>query len=205
MPLNKKLSKIENRITIEGYEMVLNPKTHQWVFTHMLADQYNTKYNIYNENKGSHKHHIDFNKLNNSPDNIKRMDPCEHLDLHRQHIKLTLHKKEVVEKCNKIKKSLEYREKISKIIKKQFGQMLSVKAKKQWADPKYKNYMVKKYMEFYHGNQEYREKNSQLLNSAQKKYWAICGHRIKQSNRVTEYFLAHPQLIAQVEGAKITR
>ncbi|MFH1441183.1 MAG: DNA topoisomerase (ATP-hydrolyzing) subunit B [Candidatus Omnitrophota bacterium] len=193
MPVNKKLSKIENRITIEGYEMVMNPKTHRWIFTHVLADQYNIKHNIYNENQGDHKHHIDFNKLNNSPDNIVRMEAGEHLDLHRKHIKLTLHKKEVIEKCNKIKKSLEYRKKISGIIKKQFGQMLSIKAKKQWADPKYKNYIAKKYMGFYRGNQEYREKNSKSLNTAQKKYWAILEHRKKQSNRVAEYFLMHPE------------
>ncbi|MBI5701513.1 DNA topoisomerase (ATP-hydrolyzing) subunit B [Candidatus Saganbacteria bacterium] len=41
MPLYIKNSKKEGRITIEGYEMALNPKTHKWIFTHLLSDRYN--------------------------------------------------------------------------------------------------------------------------------------------------------------------
>ena len=41
MPLYKKYSEIKGRITIKGYEMVLNPKNSRWIFTHILSDKYN--------------------------------------------------------------------------------------------------------------------------------------------------------------------
>lgn len=193
MPLNKKLSVIANRITIEGYEMVLNPKTHKWVFTHTLADKYNIENKVYQECDGPHKHHVDFNKLNNNPNNLVRMAPEEHLSLHRQHAGATLHRKDVVERCNQIKRSKEYRRKISAVIKKQFGGMLSRKAKKQWRDPAYKKYMIDKFLEFYQKDSCYREENELRLNLAQQKYWSQQKNRLKQANRVKKYFMDHPE------------
>ncbi|MBU1292041.1 hypothetical protein KKH07_00935, partial [Patescibacteria group bacterium] len=71
MPFYKKLSKREKRITITDYEMVWNPNPiklkHEWIFTHLLADEYNLRESVYLEKDDSHKHHIDFNKLNNNP------------------------------------------------------------------------------------------------------------------------------------------
>jgi len=132
MPLQKKTSQIGGRITIDGYEMALNPQNHKWIFTHLLSDQYNLANDIYKKESGEHKHHLDFNKLNNNPDNLIRMTKEEHLDLHRQHIGKTLHTKQAIAKCNAIKKTPEYRQKISAIIKNNFGRMLSQKAKEEW-------------------------------------------------------------------------
>jgi DNA gyrase subunit B len=39
MPLYRKLSEKKGRITIKGYEMVLNPSTSRWVFTHLLSSE----------------------------------------------------------------------------------------------------------------------------------------------------------------------
>ncbi len=193
MPLRRKISQKGGRITIEGYEMALNPKTHKWVFTHLLADRYNMGNNIYHEDKGSHKHHLDFNKRNNNPENLTRMTKEQHLSLHGRHIRATLHKKEVVEKCNSVKRSAGYRQKISSTIKKKYGAMLSAKAKKQWEDPNYKTYMRGKFLEFYRTNAVYREKNAADLNLAQKNYWSKKDSRLKQSERTKEYFMLHPE------------
>ncbi|MEA3292881.1 MAG: ATP-binding protein, partial [Patescibacteria group bacterium] len=67
MPLRRQLSKLGKQITIEGYELVYNNKQHRWIFTHILADEYNLINNIYPDKENSHRHHIDFNKLNNNP------------------------------------------------------------------------------------------------------------------------------------------
>jgi len=72
-PLYRKKSEKGGRITIEGYEMVFDSFRNNWVFTHVLADKFNTKNNVYSVSDGSHKHHMDFNKLNNNPGNIVRM------------------------------------------------------------------------------------------------------------------------------------
>jgi DNA gyrase subunit B len=193
MPLRKKLSRKEGRISIEGYEMVFDPKTHQWVFTHVLADRYNLDRDVYDHNCGSHKHHKDFNKLNNYPGNIVRLLPEEHLNIHRDQAKVTLHKKEVIEKCNRIKRTPEYRRKISEIMKGRLRPVLSGRAKKQWADPAYKDFMRKKYLEFYYSNSAHREKTLRIIYEAQKTYWAKEENRRKQSDRVKEYFQQHPE------------
>ncbi len=192
MPLKRKLSKLDGRITISGYEMVLNPATHRWIFSHMLADNHNLQNNIYSLKDGSHKHHQDFNKLNNNPNNIIRLTQENHLELHRKHVKKTLHTAETIAKCNAIKKSTAYRQKISQTIKNNFGAMLSQKAKKQWEDPAYKEYMLEKYMTFYRKNKSFRNRILAIIDEAQKKYWSKKENRLKQAERVKEYFATHP-------------
>ncbi|MFH1088550.1 MAG: DNA topoisomerase (ATP-hydrolyzing) subunit B [Patescibacteria group bacterium] len=162
MPLRKKISELGGRITIEGYEMVLNPATHKWIFTHLLADKYNLDNNIYPEMYSAHRHHIDFNKLNNHPDNLIRLSCDDHLALHRQHIKITLHTKEVIEKCNRIRRTSEYRQKISQIVKEKYGAMLSTKAKKEWSNPDLLAWRKNKTQEQW--TNEFREKRKMAYN-----------------------------------------
>jgi len=202
MPLHKKISKKEGRITIEGYEMVLNPQTSKWIFTHLLADQYNLVHGEYDINNGSHKHHLNFNKLNNNPDNITRLNPEEHLDIHRKHAKKTLHTPATIAKCNQIKRTTEYRKKISTAMRRISG-LLSTRAKKQWEDEEYKKYMVQKYKEFCDNNTEYRADNLRRLNAEQKKYWASEINRKKQSATTKQFYASHPETkIALAEVAK---
>jgi len=193
MPFYQKLSKIEQRITIDGYPMIFDPSSNRWIFAHLLADLYNLEHGRYKDIRGGHKHHLDFNKLNNSPDNVYRMGKDEHLDLHRRHISKTLHTQEAVEKCNRIKRSPAYRKKISKIIKGNYSQMLSKKAKKQWEDENYKAYILRKYMEFYNANEQYRKKMLKNLYEAQEKYWANEDNRRKQSEKTQSYFYNCPE------------
>jgi DNA gyrase subunit B len=82
MPLYRKFSDVkEPGITIQGYEMVKDPRSGSWLFTHMLADWYNRWQKVYVASDGDHCHHVDFNKLNNNPTNIKRLPSQEHLEL----------------------------------------------------------------------------------------------------------------------------
>lgn len=194
MPLVKKLSKRAGRITIAEYEMILNPVSHQWKFTHLLADEYNLANNTYQSDNGSHKHHRDYNKLNNNPDNLLRLSPETHLDLHRSHANLTLGHPEVIEKCNTAKRTPEYRAKISRIMKEKLGAILSARAKKQWENPVYKKFMAEKYSEFYSNNEAFRINMLANLNQAQKEYWSNDDNKAKQAQRVQQYFTNHPEL-----------
>ncbi len=193
MPLNRKLSKKEGRITIEGYEMVFNPLEDKWVFTHLLADQYNIRNKRYGDFLGE-KHHIDFNKLNNNPFNITRLEKEDHMELHRRHIGRTLHQEDVKKKLRVLRRTKEFREKMSQRIKDPITRMiLSKQAKKQWEDDDYKDSMGKKFLDFYNSNVKYRRENNRRLNEEQKKYWSESSNREKQSKRVKEYFEKNPE------------
>ena len=111
MPLYRKLSKIGGRITIKGYEMTYDPIDNFWRFTHLLADDYNLKKGVYTKGSGDHRHHRDFNKLNNSPDNILRLDSKEHIEFHSQFAKTYLHRPEFQAKATATRRTPESRQK----------------------------------------------------------------------------------------------
>ncbi|VVB92098.1 DNA gyrase subunit B [uncultured archaeon] len=190
MPLYRKLSDIsEPGITIGGYEMIWDPRSDRWLFTHILADWYNLWHGIYALDDGDHCHHTDFNKLNNNPINIRRMSSENHLELHRKHVKMTLHRQDVVEKCRKIRQSDKFREMMSiRMQHPDTRQILSKNATKQWENEEYKAYMMRRWQEFYDSNEEYRQQNHEQLNKAQRDYWSSDANRIAQAKRVHDYF-----------------
>lgn len=194
MPLLRKTSRLGKRITIEGYEMVYDPGLHRWLFTHVLADEYNLNKSSYQKSDGDQRHHLDFNKLNNNPDNIKRISKDEHLTLHRNILDMTLHRPDVKMKVARLHQTADFREKIrlamtTPVMRK----LLSKRAKKQWENKDYKEFMMNKFLEFYTSNEEYRNKNNKLLNQEQKKYWSSDKNKEKQSKRVTLFFEKHPE------------
>jgi DNA gyrase subunit B len=194
MPFRRQLSRLGKRITIKGYELVYNPKEKRWIFTHLLADKYNLIHGNYSEEKGDTLHHIDFNKLNNNPDNLVRMPKLDHFFYHTQFLEKTIHREDIKEKARKIHRSKQYREKIKKIMTTpEMRKMLSERAKKQWENEEYKQYMIQKFLEFYKKNQKYREKNSKILYENQKRYWLDKENKNKQAEKIKRYFEEHPE------------
>jgi DNA gyrase subunit B len=194
MPLNRKFSKIEGRVTIKGYEMVYDPKNNRWIFTHILADDFNIENKRYYASEGSYKHHLDFNRINNNPENIVRMNKEDHLMLHAKMLEKTLLREDVKQKAREAHKNPEYKEKISRMMSApKMKKMLSERAKKQWESEGYKKYMIQKFMEFYENNEEYRRKSLAMLDKVQKDYWSKNDNKKLQSERVERYFEQHPE------------
>jgi len=195
MPLYRKLSsKSDLGITIEGYEMAWNPGKDTWIFTHLLSDRFSLRHGIYKLADGDHRHHIDFNKLNNNPNNIQRITSEDHLALHRAHAKLTLHRPEAIEKSRQARMKPEFRAKMSQRMQSPATrEILSQQAKAQWNDQNYKDFMAQKWREFYDGNAEYRDLNREKLTNAQQEYWSDDTNRQAQSERVRTYFASNPQ------------
>ncbi|MBD3361797.1 DNA topoisomerase (ATP-hydrolyzing) subunit B [Candidatus Woesearchaeota archaeon] len=191
-PLYRKLSELKGRITIKGYEMVFDPMKKQWIFTHLLADEYNLRNKKYTK-KYSHRHHTDFNKLNNNPENLIRLSKNKHMKLHRDHAEKTLLRADVKEKCRKIKQTEEYKNKIRESML-SIRDELSKRAKKQWENEEYKKYMIQKFKEFYERNERYRKQNCKRLNKAQKDYWNKTENRQKQSRIIKEFFKNNPEI-----------
>ena len=74
MPLYRKKEPMYDK---SDYEMFLNPRTQRWCWTHRIAMDY----------FGHHKgvvHHKDFNRFNNSIDNLEIMSWVEHTKLHQR-------------------------------------------------------------------------------------------------------------------------
>ncbi|PSF38494.1 DNA topoisomerase (ATP-hydrolyzing) subunit B [Aphanothece hegewaldii CCALA 016] len=199
MPLYRKYSDInEPKITIDGYEMVWNPRSDSWLFTHLLSDWYNRWQGVYKAEDGEHCHHVDFNKLNNNPTNLQRLSAKDHLALHRIQINQTLHRPDVVEKCRQIHQTEEFRTRMSQRMQEpQTKEILSQQAKAQWVNQEYKEYMVSKWREFYDSNETYRQENNQRLNVSQQLYWSNENNREKQAEKVHQYFVDHPEVRQQ--------
>ncbi len=194
MPLYRKHSDItQPGITIDGYEMVLDPRSGSWLFTHVLADWYNRWQGVYSLSDGDHCHHLDFNKYNNNPTNIQRLPRDEHLALHREHVGKTLHRPEVINKCLEIRQSSEFRAMMSERMQEpETRDILSAQARVQWADEEYKAYMGQKWREFYASNDEYRAQNKIKLSQASRQYWSSQDNRCHQAERIRAYFQNNP-------------
>ncbi|MBW3661127.1 MAG: dCTP deaminase [Gemmatimonadetes bacterium] len=70
------------RSDARGYEMVYQPLNGHLHPTHRLADEWNVRNGLYQNVTGTHRHHRDFNRRNNNPWNIERMEASEHIRLH---------------------------------------------------------------------------------------------------------------------------
>jgi len=70
------------RSTRRGYEMVYQPINGHLYPTHRLSDEWNLRHQVYADEPGTHRHHIDHNRRNNCPVNLERKPAAEHIRLH---------------------------------------------------------------------------------------------------------------------------
>jgi len=198
MPLYRKTSDTaEAGITIDGYEMVKQPIMNDfWEFTHLLADKHNRRNGVYSADDGEHKHHIDFDKRNNRPDNIERLPRDKHLALHREQAEQNLHDDDVQEALRELRQSDEFREMMSeRMQEEETVEILRAQAKEQWEDDEYAAFMRKAWREYYENNPDYREEVRERLTREAREYWADEEHREEQSERVQEYYENNPEAI----------
>jgi len=72
------------RDVFRGYEGVYQPIDGHLYATHRLADEWNIRNAIYEHVPGTHRHHLDFDRRNNRPTNIVRLEASQHIRLHNQ-------------------------------------------------------------------------------------------------------------------------
>ncbi|MFC0439700.1 ATP-binding protein [Kutzneria buriramensis] len=82
MPLYRSLSAKAAGDKLDGYERVWMNDRDEWVYTHYLADAHNLRHGLDRADNGNVRHHIDVNKRNNDPRNIRRMTWDDHAALH---------------------------------------------------------------------------------------------------------------------------
>lgn len=173
MPLYRKLND-------KGYEEILQPNN-IWNKTHRIV--YDWKYNFV-PNK-SLAHHKDFNKLNNSPDNILAMGWREHFLYHGKHAS---------EQHLYLWKNPDYKKKQIIAFKKSWENPKRRKAvRKRWKDPKWRKKTIIAFRE--RGKRpEVREKHS-LLNKKRVKngthHFVTNNPNIKRMEEGTHIFLTN--------------
>ncbi len=149
MPLYQKLSAKQTDFNREGYTLIYQNKTNEWVPAHHLADNYNLTNHRYQKSAGRVRHHLDFNKLNNNPDNILRTGWGEHWKIHS-------------EQAEVLHQNPEYRQKIAKgrdefwskeANRLRYARNLSARNLKNWQ------------------NAEYREKMRSFLSQVNKEHY----------------------------------
>ncbi|MBI5836379.1 MAG: DNA gyrase subunit A [Candidatus Eisenbacteria bacterium] len=73
---------------LNGYLRVHQPKSDRWEFVHHLADEFNAARGLAKPTgRAFVRHHENFNRADNRPDNIRRMGFLEHLHLHAAQLK----------------------------------------------------------------------------------------------------------------------
>ena len=138
MPAYQRMSTEEDDPNVVGYSMIFQPVSGLWDFAHILSDQWNLSAGQYKKSAGKIRHHIDFNKLNNNQDNIKRVGWKEHWQSHYRFTSL------------KHKNDEEYRNKLAEGRKrfwsnnenrKAYARRLRERNIKNWQDEKYREKM----------------------------------------------------------------
>lgn len=154
------------------YEMIYQPGKNKWVWTHKMVDENlcgkilengHAEDGRFNRNNMIIVHHKDFNRFNNSPDNLVRMKMKEHIVLHSKNMKMGVLKKESIEKSiatkrlpeNRLKSSLRQKERIKE------NPDLGNKVRDSWAalSDEQKSEICK---EKWNNHPELREKRSEL-------------------------------------------
>ncbi|MCK4335466.1 MAG: DNA gyrase subunit A [Candidatus Aenigmarchaeota archaeon] len=164
MPIHLRTSTEKDNIKPElvGYQMVYQPKTNEWVGAHILADKWNIQHGVYTKSTGRIRHHLDFNKLNNNPDNVKKMHWADHWKLHAEH-------------ASNLHKSPEYRKKLAdgrrkfwsnKKNREKAAKRLSERNRKNWRNPDYRNRMRKSLRKV---NIEYMKKHPEVREKSRKR------------------------------------
>jgi len=194
MPLRTKLSVVSDPgITIQGYELVWDPASESWIFSHVLADWYNLWRGKYGVEAGAHRHHVDFNKLNNNPSNIVRLSGDNHLSIHRGHASRTLRSPGSQERSRRTRQSEAFRKQLSDKMKEpEMRRVLSARAKKQWSDDEYKQYMKARWLQFYRNNEDYRSEVTERLGRGRRN-WATPENLGAQAERQRRYYAENPQ------------
>lgn len=199
MPLYTKVSSsLEDKRELNGYKMFLNING-RWQYEHVLSDLYNIMSEpTYRSLKGFNfnRHHKDFNKLNNNPDNIERLTFDEHMVVHMNNLKKTLHRPDVKIKSKLTKQTEEFR--IKQRIKMSSPELIEFfrnQALEQRKNPEFTKNLVAAWKYKFNSDTEFRKEHLEKWGKATRNYWKDESNRQAQRERVTRNYEENPEHI----------
>lgn len=103
MPLYRRTSSRQAGQHLDGYEQVWDVQRKRWEYTHRVMAEDTC---VVHESAGNERfdviHHVDFDRSNNSTENLMRMGVDSHVRLHAKHANKTLQRPDVIEKRSQI-------------------------------------------------------------------------------------------------------
>ncbi|MEK6852445.1 MAG: DNA gyrase subunit A, partial [Nanoarchaeota archaeon] len=187
MPAYFRLSTKEEDPNMIGYSMIYQPDLDLWNFVHVLSDAWNLENGIYKKSLGRIRHHMDFNKLNNNPYNIKRMNWREHWQTHYNLTSI------------KHKEDEGYRKKLAdgrikfwsdETNRKEYSERLRERNLKNWKDESYRKRMRAMLSEM---NKQYLKEHPEVIEKIRK----MASETMKKMWQIPEYKkLFHEKIVA---------
>jgi hypothetical protein len=94
IPFYSKLKQLSSASKNSTYEQIYENESKKWIYVHRLVSRWKDELNLSNEYNYSPQrldedkktvHHMDYNRYNNTPENLVRMSRDDHFDYHKQH------------------------------------------------------------------------------------------------------------------------
>ena len=208
MPGYFKLSPIRGNTELKEYLMIKDNKKEKYVFVHEIADNYNLNKGVYNSADGPVRHHEDFNKFNNNPDNIQRISWNEHTKIHNDHINLLwksedFRKKQSEGVKNFYRNNPEHLEQlrirtIARNKDKEFIKNQVIKRKEIWKSQELKKNLSKKIKKNFEEHPERRE----FISKMSKNMWSDVEKRSSIINKMKEVMQSQEYKDKLAQGIK---
>jgi DNA gyrase subunit A len=186
MPIYTRLSDEKDGFTseLQGYSMIYQPNLKKWEFGHVISDSYNIGQGNYPVSAGRVRHHKDFNKLNNNPENIVRMDWKKHWNLHSELAGLRHDDPAYVEKIKKGKDTFWS----DKSDREDYSRSMSKRNIENWKNNAYKSKM-KKFLsevnkEHIKRHPEIRKEHGRRATTTLKKLWKNPEYRQNMRDKI---------------------
>ena len=175
---------------LNDYIVVYNPATGLYDFVHSLADDYNLRNNVYDKNKGSIRHHKNFNKYDNNPTNIDRLTHSEHFGLHSE---------VASENMKKLHQDPEFQKRHSERASENIKKYL--KSEKFYEDTRDAGQRGKESLIKYNKSDKGRAKSSEIGREG-KQQCQECGQEVRGRAKMSEHYkTTHPKKWAEGQSA----
>ncbi len=165
MPLYSQICDGAKDKNLKGYERISQPFADSWQFTHHLSDEWNLKHQVYEKKAGRIRHHANFNKLNNDPENIVRLQWADHFKIHYE-MASWRHKNDP----EYVKKIAEGRQKFIQANHEKLSIRTSARNHLAWQDPKYRQKKTESIKKMWL-DEAYRARMQQVSSQNLKKLW----------------------------------
>ncbi|GAA3464633.1 DNA gyrase subunit B [Saccharothrix longispora] len=188
MPLYRSVSAKSAGDKLDGYERVWMNDRQEWVYTHYLADAHNLRHGLDSADNGTVRHHVDVDKRNNDPRNLRRMTWEDHSALHAAMMGEHVH---AGYRAWLADGGLEFK---SAMLSSQwrdpdFRQSCLARLAALNADPEFRQRIEQGFQDWYGSlTDDERAEYAERMRERQAAYWADPEHRARAAERVRAFF-----------------